>query len=79
LLCKLYYPVSGLVSNRNLLEDNGISVQAFVLKPYTLRDLLNIIKISFMALLVIPDLKLSDKGLFRGNVFNFVRLCLDRA
>lgn len=35
---------SGLASNRNFLEANGISVQAFVLKPYTLRDLLNIIK-----------------------------------
>lgn len=27
--------------------------------------------LSFMALLVIPELKLSDKGLFDGNVFNF--------
>ena len=30
--------------------------------------------LSFMALLVIPDLKLSDKGLFRGNSFSFVDL-----
>ena len=29
--------------------------------------------LSFMALLVIPDLKLSDKGLFSGNSFSFVR------
>jgi len=28
--------------------------------------------LSFMALLVIPDLKLSDKGLFSGREFNFV-------
>jgi len=28
--------------------------------------------LSFMALLVIPDLKLSDKGLFSGNSFSFV-------
>jgi adenine deaminase len=27
-----------------------------------------------MALLVIPDLKLSDKGLFSGNTFSFVNL-----
>jgi adenine deaminase len=27
--------------------------------------------LSFMALLVIPELKLSDKGLFDGNVFDF--------
>lgn len=30
--------------------------------------------LSFMALLVIPDLKLSDKGLFSGNAFEFVDL-----
>ena len=28
--------------------------------------------LSFMALLVIPSLKLSDKGLFNGDVFQFV-------
>jgi adenine deaminase len=28
--------------------------------------------LSFMALLVIPSLKLSDKGLFDGNRFEFV-------
>lgn len=30
--------------------------------------------LSFCALLVIPELKLSDKGLFNGNTFNFVDL-----
>jgi adenine deaminase len=30
--------------------------------------------LSFMALLVIPDLKLSDKGLFSGQQFEFVPL-----
>ncbi len=30
--------------------------------------------LSFMALLVIPNLKLSDKGLFSGNTFSFVDL-----
>lgn len=33
--------------------------------------------LSFMALLVIPELKLSDKGLFDGNSFNFVSLYKD--
>ena len=28
--------------------------------------------LSFCALLVIPELKLSDLGLFNGNTFNFV-------
>ena len=32
--------------------------------------------LSFMALLVIPSLKLSDKGLFEGNRFEFVDLAL---
>ncbi|MGE5424854.1 MAG: adenine deaminase C-terminal domain-containing protein, partial [Syntrophothermus sp.] len=30
--------------------------------------------LSFMALLVIPDLKISDKGLFDGKLFNFVEI-----
>ena len=30
--------------------------------------------LSFMALLVIPSLKLSDKGLFDGNTFKFTSL-----
>lgn len=33
--------------------------------------------LSFMALLVIPNLKLSDKGLFNGEEFRFVDLFLD--
>ncbi len=32
--------------------------------------------LSFMALLVIPSLKLSDKGLFDGNAFKFIDLCV---
>ena len=35
--------------------------------------------LSFMALLVIPDLKISDKGLFSAKIFNFVPLCLNTA
>jgi adenine deaminase len=31
--------------------------------------------LSFMALLVIPELKLSDKGLFDGRAFHFVPVC----
>ena len=31
--------------------------------------------LSFMALLVIPDIKLSDKGLFDTNAFHFIREC----
>jgi adenine deaminase len=35
--------------------------------------------LSFMALLVIPDLKLSDRGLFSGKAFAFVPFAVDRA
>ena len=31
--------------------------------------------LSFMALLVIPELKLSDKGLFDGRTFQFIGVC----
>jgi adenine deaminase len=30
--------------------------------------------LAFMALLVIPELKISDKGLFDGNTFSFIPL-----
>jgi adenine deaminase len=33
--------------------------------------------LSFMALLVIPELKLSDRGLFDGNRFAFTSLFAD--
>jgi len=33
--------------------------------------------LSFMALLVIPEIKLSDKGLFQATNFNFVPLFTD--
>jgi len=33
--------------------------------------------LSFMALLVIPELKLSDKGLFDGEKFDFTSLLVD--
>ncbi len=35
--------------------------------------------LSFMALLVIPQLKLSDQGLFDGESFSFVPLATDGA
>jgi len=33
--------------------------------------------LSFMALLVIPQLKLSDKGLFDGKAFKFTNVFID--
>jgi CheY-like chemotaxis protein len=36
--------ISGLVSNRELLEDLGIEVQTFLSKPYTIKQLLDTIQ-----------------------------------
>ncbi len=68
-------PVAGLMSNEDghkvaaryayldkLVHDMGSTLRA----PF--------MTLSFMALLVIPDLKLSDKGLFDGRTFSFTSL-----
>jgi adenine deaminase len=70
----LSLPVAGLMSNLNGYD---------VAKAYTEIDLFSknvlgsrlsapFMTLSFMALLVIPHLKLSDKGLFDGNQFKFI-------
>ncbi|MDR0970485.1 MAG: adenine deaminase [Lentimicrobiaceae bacterium] len=73
----LSLPVAGLMSNCDgyvvaneyekidrIVKENGSTLQA----PF--------MTLAFMALLVIPELKLSDKGLFDGTTFNFVPLCV---
>ncbi len=65
-------PVAGLMSNKDGYE---------VAKQYTAIDQMAkslgshlsapFMTLSFMALLVIPHLKLSDKGLFNGDTFSF--------
>jgi adenine deaminase len=71
----LALPVAGLMSNMD-----GYHVAA----AYTAIDLFAkqklgstltapFMTLSFMALLVIPHLKLSDKGLFDGDAFGFVK------
>ncbi|HKK09544.1 MAG TPA: adenine deaminase C-terminal domain-containing protein, partial [Bacteroidales bacterium] len=68
-------PVAGIMSN-----DNGYDVAAkyarIDAKAKSLGTLLAspFMTLSFMALLVIPHLKLSDKGLFDGDKFQFVDL-----
>ena len=73
-------PVAGLMS-----LDDGVTVAG----QYGLLDLrakelgstltAPFMTLSFMALLVIPQLKLSDKGLFDGESFGFVPLATDDA
>ena len=75
----LELPVAGLMS----LEDGyQVAKQYSRLDTYAkhLGSLLSapFMTLSFMALLVIPDLKLSDKGLFSGKEFHFVPLWSDR-
>jgi adenine deaminase len=68
-------PVAGIMSN-----DEGVKVAAEYTKLDALAKKLGtelhapFMTLSFMALLVIPQLKLSDKGLFDGRKFEFVDL-----
>jgi adenine deaminase len=68
-------PVAGLMSVEDgysiaeqyeSMDDNVKALGCSLAAPY--------MTLSFLALLVIPELKLSDKGLFDGNIFQFVDL-----
>ena len=68
-------PVAGLMStcdgyrvanNYHILDKEVHNMGSQLRAPY--------MTLSFMALLVIPELKLSDKGLFDGNKFSFTNL-----
>ena len=65
-------PVAGIMSDQNgetigkdyaLLDQMAKEMGCTLNAPY--------MTLSFMALLVIPSLKLSDKGLFNGSKFEF--------
>lgn len=68
-------PVAGIMSNDDAWEVAEKYDQLDKLAK-TLGTKLNApyMTLSFMALLVIPELKLSDKGLFDGNTFSFTKL-----
>jgi adenine deaminase len=69
----LALPVAGLMSNHNGYEvaASYTSIDQFA-KDLGSTLLAPFMTLSFMALLVIPHLKLSDKGLFDGDKFKFV-------
>ena len=71
----LALPVAGIMSDKNAWETGKlyqeIDTMAKELGSHLKAPFMTL---SFMALLVIPDLKLSDKGLFSGNTFSFVDL-----
>jgi len=71
----LALPVAGIMSDQNGWEAGRLYQEIDAMA----KDLGSTLKapfmtLSFMALLVIPDLKLSDKGLFSGKAFHFVDL-----
>ncbi|MFI2741577.1 adenine deaminase [Zhouia sp. PK063] len=68
-------PIAGIISDKNGWETAKLyqEIDAFAKNlGCTLKA--PFMTLSFMALLVIPDLKLSDKGLFSGKKFEFVNL-----
>ena len=73
----LRLPVAGLMSDRDGFETarRYEEIDGFV--KQTLKTPLDApyMTLSFMALLVIPELKLSDKGLFDANSFHFINSC----
>ncbi|WP_316832569.1 adenine deaminase [Pedobacter aquatilis] len=66
-------PVAGLMSNHNGYEvaEHYTAIDNFA-KELGSTLVAPFMTLSFMALLVIPHLKLSDKGLFDGDTFEFV-------
>ena len=71
----LELPVAGIMSNKDGYEVaarySKLSESAMILGSHLKAPFMTL---SFMALLVIPALKLSDKGLFDGNTFKFTEL-----
>ncbi|NHN28110.1 adenine deaminase [Flavobacterium jejuense] len=71
----LSLPVAGIMSAKDGWETGKLyEVIDAKAKEYGSTLHAPFMTLSFMALLVIPDLKLSDKGLFSGNSFSFVDL-----
>lgn len=71
----LALPVAGIMSDKNGWETGKLYQEIDTMAKELGSNLkAPFMTLSFMALLVIPDLKLSDKGLFSGNTFSFVDL-----
>jgi adenine deaminase len=68
-------PVAGIMSDKDGWETGKLYQEIDAMSKQLGSTLKTpFMTLSFMALLVIPDLKLSDKGLFSGNSFSFVDL-----
>lgn len=68
-------PIAGIMSDKSA-EETGKTYAEIDQMAKQLGSTLKapFMTLSFMALLVIPSLKLSDKGLFDGNIFQFTSL-----
>ena len=69
-------PIAGIMTNENGFEvaEKYAKIDAFVKERLGSTLTAPFMTLSFMALLVIPQLKLSDKGLFNGKDFTFTDL-----
>ena len=67
-------PVAGLMSNENgyTIAEAYTAIDKMVKTELGSTLSAPFMTLSFMALLVIPHLKLSDKGLFDGDKFEFI-------
>lgn len=72
----LALPVAGLMSNEDgyKVAESYTMIDKFAKEQLKSTLISPFMSLSFMALLVIPSLKLSDLGLFDGNTFSFVDL-----
>lgn len=71
-------PVAGIISDKDGWETGKLFQEIDAMAKELGSNLkAPFMTLSFMALLVIPDLKLSDKGLFSGKAFRFVDLEVD--
>lgn len=74
----LALPVAGIMSDKDGWETGKLYQEIDAMsKDFGSKLKAPFMTLSFMALLVIPDLKLSDKGLFSGNSFSFVDLAVE--
>ena len=73
----LELPIAGLMSDKDGFEVATSYAKLDRMAKEQLFSTLSapFMTLSFMALLVIPELKLSDKGLFDGNSFHFIDNC----
>ncbi len=74
----LELPIAGIMTNQPA-EEVALAYTKLDLRAKQLGSQLRApyMSLSFMALLVIPELKLSDKGLFNGKSFEFTKVFVD--